>query len=59
MLIFEIFCLVEESWKNLRNVTAAHSSSGLQSFSSVNSADAILNLLASFDKSILQVTKHN
>lgn len=49
-------CLAEENWKNLtKNVSETHSRSSLCSLSPANSSDALLNLLASFDKSILQV----
>lgn len=46
----------EENSKSLtRNASETHSRSSLRSLSPVNSSDALLNLLASFDKSILQV----
>lgn len=46
----------EENWKSLtRNASETHSRLSLRSLSPVNSSDALLNLLASFDKSILQV----
>ncbi|XP_022178731.1 dystrophin, isoforms A/C/F/G/H-like isoform X1 [Myzus persicae] len=45
----------EENWKSLaRNASETHRLS-LRSLSPVNSSDALLNLLASFDKSILQI----
>jgi len=46
----------EENWKSLRrNAPETNSRLSLRSLSPVNSSDALLNLLASFDKSILQV----
>jgi len=46
----------EENCKSLtRNAPETHSRLSLRSLSPVNSSDALLNLLASFDKSILQV----
>ncbi|XP_026807467.1 dystrophin-like [Rhopalosiphum maidis] len=46
----------EENWKSLtKNASEKHPPSSLRSLSPVNSSDALLNLLASFDKSILQI----
>ncbi|XP_050057098.1 dystrophin, isoforms A/C/F/G/H isoform X3 [Aphis gossypii] len=46
----------EENWKSLtKNASEVHPRSSLRSLSPVNSSDALLNLLASFDKSILQI----
>ncbi|VVC26815.1 Hypothetical protein CINCED_3A012694 [Cinara cedri] len=46
----------EENLRSLtKNASVTHSHSSLQSLSSVNSSDAILTVLASFDKSILQI----
>jgi len=46
----------EENSKSLtRNASETHYHSSFRSLSPVNSSDALLNLLASFDKSILQV----
>lgn len=46
----------EENWKSLtKNASETHSRLSLRSLSPANSSDALLNLLASFDKSILQV----
>lgn len=48
--------IAEENWKSLtKNTSEVHPRSSLRSLSPVNSSDALLNLLASFDKSILQV----
>lgn len=48
--------IAEENWKSLtKNASEVHPRSSLRSLSPVNSSDALLNLLASFDKSILQV----
>jgi len=43
----------EDNWK--RNASETNSRSSLRSLSPANSSDALLNLLANFDKSILQV----
>lgn len=52
------YFIAEENWKSLtKNVCETHTRSSLRSLSPVNSSDALLNLLASFDKSILQVFK--
>ncbi|XP_025206146.1 dystrophin, isoforms A/C/F/G/H-like [Melanaphis sacchari] len=46
----------EENWKSLtKNASETHPRSSLRSLSPANSSDALLNLLASFDKSILQI----
>lgn len=48
--------IAEENLKSLtKNASVTHSRSSLRSLSPVNSSDAILTVLASFDKSILQV----
>jgi len=48
--------IAEENWKSLtKNASETRGCLSLRSLSPVNSSDALLNLLASFDKSILQV----